>query len=157
MEIRSIRGKFPNIWIIVNSGHEKIQTHPPCVSVCGSHSCVNLLRCYQSPCRPMKYTFSVTSYTEACERDGNMDTRKGKRRIFRFADKAELSSSSCIFLSLTMSSQIKALENHAMVGYWHSEVGVWGSACSGHMEITQRQVALSGKRKHSLLFSPHSN
>jgi hypothetical protein len=51
------------------------------------------------------------SNTEACERDGNMDTWKGIRKIFRFADKAELSTSSCIFLSLTMSSQIKAVEN----------------------------------------------
>jgi len=65
----------------------------------------------------MNYTFYVMSNTEACERDGSMDTRKGKRKILRFADKAELSSSSCIFLSLTMSSQIKALENYAMVGY----------------------------------------
>jgi hypothetical protein len=57
------------------------------------------------------------SNTEACERDGNMDTSKGIIKMFRFADKAELSSSSCIFLSLTMSSQIKAMENYAMVGY----------------------------------------
>jgi len=81
---------------------------------------------FTSPCRPMNYTFYVMSNTETCERDGSMDTRKGKRKILRFADKAELSSSSCIFLSLTMSSQIKALENYAMVGYWHSVGGGWG-------------------------------
>jgi len=96
----------------------------------------------KSPCRPMNYTFYVMSNTETYERDGSMDTRKGKRKILRFADKAELSSSSCIFLSLTMSSQIKALENYAMVGYWHSDGGGWGSACSGHMEITEASGAL---------------